>query len=191
MSLTRYLLLFFAFFNAYSSVVVLDPAGDINYPGRRIGQTFERFERTIAQSFARDIQDYIEKKNKHITLLFSRLPGERKNADDKMRFVYQCNADFFIHLSIYQHAQLKPHMHIFYHTAQNRSFADALYGFIITGQKQTMSVSEPIGFPCHALKNLPCAAIIIELGIQDADNLFYCTSPLAEGIMQTCAHKKS
>ncbi len=178
---------------------MLDPEGDARNTGRLIGDTFER---TCTMYFANQLKKALEKKDKSIMVLFTRLPGEYSNQIEKARFANTCDADFFCTINAVQCSNIKPQMHIYHYTSCplstfcNRPFVPfehaheahnattQLCANTLCKQMQQHSrqcdVYAPLACKLRSLKGIACPAISVEFGIKQADNLSHCIEPFAD-----------
>ncbi len=181
--------------------IVLDPAGDARNPGRLIGDTFER---TCTMYFANQLKKALEKKDKNIMILFTRLPGEYTNQIEKARFSNTCDVDLFCTINAVQCSNIKPQMHIYHyqpcplstfgnrlfvpfehahevHNATTQLFANALCKQMQQHSRQC-DAHAPLACALTSLKGLISPAISVEFGIKQANNLSHCIEPFADAL---------
>jgi N-acetylmuramoyl-L-alanine amidase len=191
--------------------IMLDPAGDMHNPGRTIGNNTQTkecvFERTCTLYFARELKKALEKKDKNIMVLFTRLPGERANQIEKARLANQYKVDLFCHICATNGSNIAPQLHLYHYTPPSLLLRDDTW-FVPIQQAHNQShhktatlmeqlyeelnhhsrmcnVATPKACPLSPLKGIISPAICIEFGIKQAEDLSHLVTPCADALY-TC-----
>lgn len=90
--------------------IMLDPAGDAQYTGRKIHDTFER---SVTLQMAEQIKRIVEEQFAHVKVVLTRLPGESAPALQHANFANRLNVDFFLTINCYQEKETKPTIYIY------------------------------------------------------------------------------
>ncbi len=85
--------------------VMIDPAGDAKDPGRVIDDTYER---SITMQFAEELKKALEKNNKGLRVIFTRLPGEALESLQNVSFSNRLSVNLYISLSFFEESASKP-----------------------------------------------------------------------------------
>lgn len=196
---------------------MLDPAGNARNPGRIIGKSSVNsdspgtFERTCTTFFANQLKKMLEKKDKNIMVLFTRLPGEYINQIEKAHFANQCNVDLFCHICTAHTHTIQPQIYIYHaqiaplalkdntlffpldraHEPAHTTTTDYAWHLHRQLQKNTRicNVSPPVSCPLTPLKGVKSPALCIEIGIKQIDDLAHVLEPFADALYQALREK--
>ncbi len=92
--------------------LVLDPAGDAEYPGRQIAGCFER---GIALQCCQQLQQRIQTLMPQVHVMLSRSAGEYRDPLQSAAFANRVNADLCISLHFYYTEYTHPHSYVYYY----------------------------------------------------------------------------
>lgn len=91
--------------------ILLDPAGDAQYPGRIIDDCFER---GITLQFAEQLSGAIAKRFPSIRVAITRQPGETRQPLQNANFANRLDADLYISIHCYQESKPKSQLYLYY-----------------------------------------------------------------------------
>ena len=92
-------------------IIVIDPTGDSQNPGREIDDTFER---SLTMQMAQELKSYIEERNSHLKVLLTRSPGETLEPLQNVSFSNRLGAALYLSLNFFEQPEDKPS--IFFYT---------------------------------------------------------------------------
>ena len=91
-------------------IIVIDPAGNSQNPGREIDDTFER---SLTMQMAQDLKVYLEEKNPQIKVLLTRSPGENLEPLQNVSFSNRLGAELYISLNFFEQPEEKPSLFVY------------------------------------------------------------------------------
>jgi N-acetylmuramoyl-L-alanine amidase len=91
-------------------IIVIDPAGDSQNPGREIDDTFER---SLTLQMAQELKTLIEEKNPQIKVLLTRSPGETLEPLQNISFSNRLGAELYISLHFFEQQEEKTSLFIY------------------------------------------------------------------------------
>jgi N-acetylmuramoyl-L-alanine amidase len=101
-----------------SFTLMLDPAGDAQYPGRIIEDSFER---GITLQCVEELQNVISKRFPHVRVVLTRFPGETKQPLQNANFANRLDVDLYISIHCYHETKPKSQLYLYYFS-QNDMF---------------------------------------------------------------------
>jgi N-acetylmuramoyl-L-alanine amidase len=173
-------------------ILVIDPAGDSQHPGRIIEGTFER---TIAWHCAEYIRHQLETQNQGIYVAVTRNAGDFSAPLQRAQYVNRLPADFVISLHFYQEHQVRSQIYLYtfsygddfititnplgwysydqahlFHGRDSFMAASAVQAHLARCCVQHADVHGPYKIPCAPLLGMTVPACMIEIGLKKADD---------------------
>lgn len=185
--------------------LMLDPAGDAQYPGRIIEDSFER---GITLQCVEELQTTITKRFPFVRVVLTRLPGETRQPLQNANFANRLDTDLYISIHCYSESKPKSQLYLYYFS-NNDSFISqpsphALYPYdkahliSLKSTKAFGTIMERILrdpqyahlFMLHGLYTLPFAPLIgikkpalaIEIGLKHKENWKLFIEPIIASI---------
>jgi len=90
--------------------VMLDPAGDAQYAGRQIEDSFER---GIALQFAENLKDELEASYKKVKVVITRFAGETLQHLQNANFANRLDVDLYLSVHFYKEKEIKPQIFLY------------------------------------------------------------------------------
>lgn len=90
--------------------LMIDPAGDAQHTGRTLDGTFER---GITLQCAQALKEELEKRDRAISIILTRLPGEAVQPLQNAHFANRLAVDLYLNINFYQATSTKPHACIY------------------------------------------------------------------------------
>lgn len=186
-------------------IIMIDPAGDTNTPGRLINESFER---TITLQWARLLKSSLEQQEPNARIFITRSPTDKVEPLQNAQYANRMGCSLFISLHCYTSQEPKPVMqiysfsygHIFTPQHKNpfvlypyqqayirnidstRVYAEIIkQKFIETKQWQTYGI---YSLPCKPLIGITAPAIALEIGIAQSHLWQETINSLVESIVQ-------
>lgn len=119
-------------------IVVLDPAGDAKYTGRRIG---DGFERGLTLQCAEKIKEIIEERAPHIKAVITRMPGDTVYELQNASLANRIYADLFVNLNFYYTQETKPTLFL-YQFSYGNDFASCQQGLVLHSYDQAYRINK-------------------------------------------------
>lgn len=91
-------------------IIVIDPAGNAQNPGREIDETFER---SLTMQMAQDLKLYLEERNPHLRILLTRSPGESLEPLQQVSFSNRLGTELYLSLNFFEQAEEKPSLFVY------------------------------------------------------------------------------
>ncbi len=91
--------------------IILDPAGDAKDTGRQLATCYER---SITLQFCEELKKFLREQRPAYTVTITRTAGETRSQEQRAQIANQLHADFFVHISCFDDAAIKPHLMIYY-----------------------------------------------------------------------------
>lgn len=112
-------LLLCTFTTLYSSpfTLMLDPAGDAQYPGRIIEDCFER---GITLQFVEQLQVIITERFPSVRVVLTRFPGETRQPLQNANFANRLDVDLYISIHCYPESKPKSQLYLYYFSLLSR-----------------------------------------------------------------------
>ena len=172
---------------------MINPAGDAQHPGRKIGDTFER---TLTLAYAQRMHQEIMRTYPHTQVVLTRTAGETISSLQNANFANRLNVDIFVSIHFYQETDVKPTLYL-YNFSYNDDFITHkqdlsfcrydqahLYNYSITrhyGHVLKQALATDTYTPlftcmgCYKAPIKPCIgikapALLIEVGLRSADD---------------------
>ena len=185
--------------------LMLDPAGDAQYPGRIIDDSFER---GITLQCVEELQRAITRQFPHVRVVLTRFPGETRQPLQNAHFANRLDVDLYLSIHCYQESKPKSQLYIYYFS-NNDAFVTqpspyALYPYdkahliSLKSTKACGAMMEKILrgspfeqlFTVHGLYTLPFAPLIgvkkpalaLEIGLKQKDNWKLLIEPIIASI---------
>jgi N-acetylmuramoyl-L-alanine amidase len=184
---------------------MLDPAGDANYTGRKLDDSFER---GITYQFAQELKKELESHHPNLQIVLSREPGQSIKPLQNANFANRLDVDCFISIHCYAETAIKPHLYLYtYSDGDNfitKTFDLAFYSYdkaYLLNTQTTNAYANKIAttlnqeqykqqFECTAIAQLPfkplvgikAPAIGIEMGLKSKEDWHNFIVPIATSI---------
>jgi N-acetylmuramoyl-L-alanine amidase len=100
--------------------LMLDPAGDAQYPGRIIEDSFER---GITLQCVEELQTIISKRFPSVRVVITRLPGETRQPLQHANFANRLDVDLFISIHCYPESKPKSQLYLYYYSCNDTFIA--------------------------------------------------------------------
>lgn len=195
-----------------SFVIMLSPAGDVQHPGRRIDDSFER---GITLQCAEAVKQALEKENLPVTILLSQLPGDIIYNLHIASLANRLDVDLFISLHFYSTQNTRPNVYLyqfsygddfakltedlaFYTYDQAHRFnADITTSYIqlfksaldIQKYHHLFAVSSPYKLPFKPLIGITAPSIGFEAGLKQKNNWYNYIEPLTQAVKAIIQYK--
>jgi len=201
------LFLFFAQIDAAANLVMISPAGDLNNPGRKLS---DGYERGVAFQIAEKLKNLLFEKY-GIKAVLTREPREAIVPLQNASYANRFNADFFLSIHVFKQENPKPKVFTYY---QMFNRVKDLAGFNVNSLefvsiyeshyknlKLTMSLAErmknalidtkfdkifdsfgPIGLPLKPLVGITTPAMVLEIGLCEENDWKNIVEPIAESL---------
>ena len=118
--------------------VILDPAGDANRTGRRIGDSFER---GLTLQCVEKIKEIIADAAPYIKVMITRMPGDIVYDLQNASLANRINADLFINLNFAHSQETKPTIYL-YQFSYGNDFASQQQGLQLHGYDQAYLINK-------------------------------------------------
>lgn len=186
---------------------MIDPAGDVKNPGRKIDNNFER---TLTFNFVENLKNRLQEKY-NLRCILTRSPGEQVFELQNASFANRLNADFYLSVHIFKSELVKPSVFI-YNLVYNSVFDLAnrvidSYKFVSIDQAHFLNIKKTqyfgqhikncltqenykknfdfyglYGIPVKSLVGIIAPALIIELGVADQEQINSLIDPIIESL---------
>lgn len=193
---------------------MLDPAGDAQHAGRKIG---DHLERGPSLRFAESIQDSIKESHSDIRVVLTRFPGETIQPRQNASFANRLDVDLYISIHFFKQTTQKSLFHLFFFcidpTTDFWSIPNTELVFLksneihkqsITTSKQwtyllfdalqsyknIFTLSQPLGIPFKPLYGIKSPSIGIEVSLNHPEDWIRYVQPLQNSISTLIAHAK-
>jgi N-acetylmuramoyl-L-alanine amidase len=189
-------------------VILIDPSGSANQPGRLI---IENYERAETLKFAEELKKSLDKKYINLKNVVSREPGEQIQPLQISSLCNRMGAKFFLRIGMYHSESEKPSINIYFlqfdplvdgynqrtiksalipmqqaHFSNfkvTKSFAEKMFKNLSSERfNRYLECSKPIGAPIKDLIGITAPAIYIELGICREDKWNSLIDPIVESL---------
>ena len=197
---------FSSFINAHSQLftIMLDPAGDAEYTGRKIDDCFER---GLTLQCAEKLKKVLEERYPSVRIVLTRFPGETLQLLQNANFANRLDVDFYISIHFYEEHAIKPALYLYsfvFNTdlmikptefafypydkayqlshAVTRQCADLMSKQLIGSYQHQFDVKGPYELPCSPLIGVKSPAIMCEIGLKTKDSWIDFVKPLADSI---------
>lgn len=193
------------FISTLPFTLMLDPAGDTQYTGRLIEDSFER---GLTLQCAEAMQALIHKRFPGVRVVFTRFPGETQQLLQNANFANRLDVDLYLSILFYPESKPKSQLFLYYFSNQDAFIAPpsayALYPYDkahLFSLKSTKEIATAIGrilgnkeysslFTVHGVYTLPIApligikkpAITIEVGLKNKDEWKLFIDPIVTSI---------
>jgi hypothetical protein len=187
---------------AYSTHIILDPAGDKKDHGRQLATSFER---GIALQCCQALQEYLQA-NFSVQVTITRAAGEALTQEQRAQICNQLHANCVIHISFFQESETKPRI-ILYRLPCNTELPPKKTPYTITPLYQAHSMAYdgttalvthmhhtlpavitshccigPYNVPDMRLRGITIPACTLEIGLHAAHQWVDLIAPLAHAI---------
>lgn len=200
--------------------IMFEPAGDSRYPGRIIGNAFEK---TITLECAREIKHKIESEcGNAVKVILSRIPGERTNGPlANAQFANRLNIDLYVSINIFVKEAEQSEVFIFYYARNmttdfwpntsnsnntyfvphtyaykkniihNRVYSTFFYNAMNELSEYRFSIETPIALPFRPLQGILSPALALEIQVSDAQDYKKYISAIAHSCIKLMNHMNS
>lgn len=90
--------------------IMIDPAGDARYTGRKLE---DNFERGVSLQIAEQLKRVIEQQFSHVKIISTRLPGQAATPLQYASFANRLNIDFYLSIHCYHEKETKPSLYVY------------------------------------------------------------------------------
>lgn len=190
-------------------LLVINPAGDVRNPGRKLSDSFER---GATLQCAELLKKNVERGD-DIEVILTRSVGSSNTQEQNAQMSNRLQADLYMHLSFFQETEVKPRMFL-YTFAYHNDFPIKQTSFFLCPYDQAHCISlektaayahifkqaiacspyaiHPIpAIPYAPLKGIIAPAIGIELGLHTTQDWRECVSFLSNSINTLITHVRN
>lgn len=195
-----------SFATEHQFTLMLDPAGDAQYTGRKVDDSFER---GITLQCAQQLKTLIEKKDPTIRIVLTRFPGETIQPLQNANFANRLDVDLYLSIHFYQEQATKPTLFIYTFSYGNelptRAFDLSFYPYdkahlISQGTTKQWAhlmkeiFSEPVykkqcevkgifSLPFAPLIGIKAPAIAVEIGLKAKEDWQQYLQPMCDSVI--------
>ena len=187
--------------------VMISPAGDAQYAGRTIDNTFER---GITLQCVQKLKQELESRNSKIRIVLTRIPGETIQDLQNASFSNRLNVDLYISINFFTLKSGNPSLFLYYFslnsdahswniTANNLSFTpynkahlenlsltktiiNNIFQLFDSNYKKIFTTHKPLGIPFKPLVGIKSPALGIEISLQKNNDWIIFLPALTESI---------
>ncbi|HVW99180.1 MAG TPA: hypothetical protein VHA52_01890 [Candidatus Babeliaceae bacterium] len=188
--------------------IMIDPVGDALYPGRCLG---EDFERTVTLLCAQKLKEYIESNSKSISVIITHSPGEIVEPLQNAAFANRADVNLYISIYAY-HEQgpasilwmfntlynpielayayngssldLCPYDHAYrYNIQASHKLAQDLAKAMLKVSSRGFMVEGPYAFPLRSLQGVKSTSLCCEFGLAKSQDWMSMVEALAKAII--------
>lgn len=173
-------------------IIVIDPAGDAENPGREIDDTLER---SLTMQLAQELKSYLENKHQNLRVIFTRFPGETVEPLQNVSFANRLGAEVYLSINFFEQSDETPSL--FFYTLmldpatdflekksselallpfdqtyklslkKTKEFATILYNSCLdAGKTYPLTCESPISLPFKPLLGITAPAVALEIGLR-------------------------
>ena len=193
---------------------MLDPAGDAQHAGRKIG---DYLERGATLQFSNALKKSIEEAHSGIRVVLTRFPGETIQPRQNASFANRLDVDLYLSLHFFKQTTRKSLLHLFFFCLDattdfwsdqtpklafiksskihkqsiriSKSWAQALFENMQPHSKN-FDTSKPLGIPFKPLHGLKAPSIGIEASLTNPEEWQRYIQPITDGIGTIIAQKR-
>jgi len=183
--------------------LVLDPAGDMHNPGRKLSDSFERgATMQCVEALKEQLEQLFSSADLHIVI--TRSSGTRRTQEQKAQLSNRLNADLYLHISFFHETDVQPRLFVYQfgygndfptppnnllfcpydqaHCIALERTKKTVHQFYRSLSASTYAVQPVSVVPYAPLKGITAPAVGIEIGLHTTRAWRQCIEPLAETI---------
>ena len=193
---------------------MLDPAGDAQHAGRKIG---DYTERGAALQFSNALKENIEKTHSNVRVVLTRFPGETIQPKQNASFANRLDVDLYLSLHFFKQTTHKALLYLFFFCLDpvtdfwpdqtpelafvksnkihkqslptSKKWTDTFFE-TMQNHNKSFEVSKPLGIPFKPLHSLKAPSIGIEASLTSPEKWQQYIQPITQGISTIIAQTK-
>lgn len=186
--------------------IMLDPAGDAQHAGRKIG---DHLERGPTLEIAHAVKKNIEETHSGVRVILTRFPGETIQPRQNASFANRLDIDLYLSIHFFKQTTPKPVTHLFFFCSDpttdfwsfktqelafvkaseihkqsidtSKNWADEFFT-ILQRYRDRFDTSKPLGIPFKPLYGIKAPSIGIEISLSQPEEWQYHVKPITDSI---------
>lgn len=186
-------------------IVILDPAGDAQTPGRIIGN---HFERGLTLACVEHLKNQLSELFPEIRVMLTRFPGEAPTPFKNASFTNKMGGNLYISLHMYQQQEMRTidfyifgtgtppapsyeknrltltPVHLVHQKASSLSqrYAQQMYDELMVSCEKNTQLHAPLTIPFAPLKGIGCPAFALEVSVKNQRDALTFVDTLANAL---------